>query len=263
MIKLSIKDLQYKHILKNINLEINKGDFVGIIGPNGSGKSTLLKNIYRVCTPDKGEIFLNNINLKKLSNKEIAKNMSVVAQENKPEFDFKVVDMVLIGRFAHKSLFENNNSNDIELAENCLEKVGMLDFKDRNFLNLSGGEKQRVLIARALAQESDFMILDEPTNHLDIGYQLQIMDIIKSQNLTVFSAIHDLNIACYYCDKIIIIKDGVILDFGKPEDILNENIVYELFGLNCQIERNKLTNKLNIIYIPNSFNNDLKSATVI
>ncbi|WP_461614242.1 ABC transporter ATP-binding protein [Clostridium sp. Marseille-QA1073] len=263
MIKLSVKDLQYKHILKNINLEINKGDFVGIIGPNGSGKSTLLKNIYRVFTPDKGEVFLNDINLKKLSNKEIAKNMSVVAQENRPEFDFKVIDMVLIGRFAHKSLFEDSNSNDIKLAENCLEKVGMLEFKDRNFLNLSGGEKQRVLIARALAQESDFMILDEPTNHLDIGYQLQIMDIIKAQNLTVFSAIHDLNIACYYCNKIIIMKNGIILDFGKPEDILNENIVYELFGLNCQIERNNLTNKLNIIYIPKSFNNNLKNATVI
>jgi len=89
------------------------------------------------------------------------------------------------------------------------------------------------------------------------------MDIIKAQNLTVFSAIHDLNIACYYCDKIIIMKNGIILDFGKPEDVLNENIIYELFGLNCQIERNKLTNKLNIIYIPKSFNNNLNSTTAI
>ena len=156
MAKLSVKNLQYKHILKNISLEIDKGDFVGIIGPNGSGKSTLLKNIYRVFTPDKGEVFLNDINLKKLSNKEIAKNMSVVAQENRPEFDFKVIDMVLIGRFAHKSLFEDNNSNDVKLAEDCLEKVGMLDFKDRNFLNLSGGEKTKSFNCKSISSRKRF-----------------------------------------------------------------------------------------------------------
>lgn len=253
MITLSVKDLNYKHILKNINLEISKGDFVGIIGPNGSGKSTLLKNIYRVLTPDNGDIFLNGTNVKSLPHKEIAKNMSVVAQENRPEFDFKVIDMVLIGRFAHKSLFQDNSLEDISLAENCLSEVGMLHYKDRSFTNLSGGEKQRVLIARALAQQSEFMILDEPTNHLDIGYQLQIMDIIKAQNLTVFSAIHDLNIASYYCDKLFIMKNGVILDFGKPEDVLNEKIIKELFNLESKIEKSPATNKLNITYIPNSF----------
>lgn len=256
MTKLHVKNLNYKHILKDINLEISKGDFVGIIGPNGSGKSTLLKNIYRVFTPDSGEVLLNNKNIKKLSHKDIAKDMSVVAQENRPEFDFNVLDMVLIGRFAHKGLFQDNTKSDISFAESCLEKVGMIKFKDRSFSNLSGGEKQRVLIARALAQQSDFMILDEPTNHLDIGYQLQIMDIIKAQNLTVFSAIHDLNIACYYCDKIFVMKDGVILDFGTPEDVLNEKIVKELFGLNCSIEKSSATNKLNITYIPNSFKNE-------
>lgn len=253
MIPLKVKDLNYKideiNILKNISFQLNEGEFVGIVGPNGCGKSTLLKNIYRVYTPYTGSIFLSEENIVKLTNKVIAKKMGVVSQENDLSFDFNVMDMVMMGRFSHKELFQGETKNDIEIVENCLNKVGMLKFKDRSFLSLSGGEKQRVLIARALAQEAKILILDEPTNHLDIGYQIQIMDIVKKQNLTIFSAIHDLNIAASYCDKIFLMHFGEIIDFGTPEEVLNKENIEKLFRVKVAIEKNKYTNKLNIIYI--------------
>ncbi len=253
--KLKVSELFYKiydnQILSNINLEIDKGDFVGLIGPNGCGKSTLLKNIYRVCKPYSGNIFIDGMNINKLSSKAVAKQMSVMIQENNIEFDVNVLDMVLLGRYAHKKLLESNYKNDLSIARQSLKEVGLSEYDDRSFFSLSGGEKQRVLIARALTQKAELIILDEPTNHLDIGYQFQIMDILKKQKITVFSSIHDLNIAAFYCDKIFIMDNGKIIDYGVPEKVITKDMVKRLFGVNANIEINPNTNKISITYIPN------------
>lgn len=256
MSNLNVKDLCYDidnlAILKDININVQEGEFVGLVGPNGCGKSTLLKNIYRVYKPCAGYISIDEEDLLKLSNKETAKKMAVVFQENNLNFDFKVIDMVLMGRYAHKSLLDKYNDDDFDLAEQALLKVGMDEFSQRNFLSLSGGEKQRVLIARALVQEAKLLILDEPTNHLDIGYQLQIMDIIKNQKITTFSAIHDINIAAFYCDKIITMYDGEVFSFGTPEQVINEEMLNKLFRVKADIKTNEITGKLTVTYIPNS-----------
>ncbi|MBW6411735.1 ABC transporter ATP-binding protein [Clostridium weizhouense] len=253
--KLKVEDLSYKicedEILSNINIEINKGDFVGLIGPNGCGKSTLLKNIYRVYKPYCGGIFIDDISINKLNNKDIAKRMSVMVQENNIEFDINVLDMVLLGRYSHKKLLENNSNEDFFIARQSLKEVGLSNYEDRSFLSLSGGEKQRVLIARALAQKAEFIILDEPTNHLDIGYQFQIMDILKKQEITVFSSIHDLNIACFYCDKLFVMDNGKIIDYGTPEQVITNDLIKKLFRVNANIRINSITNKISITYLPN------------
>ena len=253
MVKLKVKNLEFyiqgKKILNDISLDIPKGSFVGIIGPNGSGKSTLLKNIYRVYKPSKGEIIINNNSLSSLSSKECAKQISVLAQESGTNFDFTVKQIVEMGRYPHKKMLENYNATDKTIVECMINKLGLSSYSDRLFNSLSGGEKQRTLIARALTQESDFMILDEPTNHLDIGYQIQIMDIVKKLDITVLSAIHDMNIAAMYCDYLIVMKEGKILDFGPAKKILTSDMIKDVFGVSSYIETNPLTQKPAIYYI--------------
>ncbi len=254
---LKIDDLYFTieqvEIVKNVNLEVQHGEFVGLIGPNGSGKSTLLKNIYKVLKPCKGTIVINNKNLLEMSNKETARELAVVAQENDNGFDFSVEDIVIIGRHPYKGLFEANTQEDMLIVDRSLDRVGMLRFKSRSFLSLSGGEKQRVLIARALVQETEFLILDEPTNHLDIGYQISIMDLIKNITITTFAAIHDLNIAAIYCDKIIFMKDGRIIRCGPPEKIMTEENLFELFGIEVEISINQRSKKLQISPVPSRY----------
>ena len=231
--EISTKDLEVflegTRIIKGMSVEIKDKEFVGILGPNGSGKSTLLKCIYRVLHPKSGEVQLNGKAIQAYSVKESAREMAVVAQHNYYNFDFSVQDVVLMGRSPHKKAMERDNANDFGIVLESLEKVGMKEFRDRSFSTLSGGEQQRVILARALAQKTNCLVLDEPTNHLDIKYQLQLMDIVRSLNLTVVSAIHDLNIAAMYCDKIFVVKDGKIVAFGTPEEVLTKEFIKEVY----------------------------------
>lgn len=253
--KLEIKDLNFQydqgHELQHIYLDVQPKSFVGIIGPNGSGKSTLLKNIYRALKPQSGTILLNDEFLKTMSYKKSSQMMSVVGQENEVTFDFKVEDIVKMGRTPHKKLFELDNQYDQDIVMQSLTQVGLKDYSQKNYSELSGGEKQRVLLARALCQEAEFLILDEPTNHLDIYYQLQIFELVKSLDLTVLSAVHDLNIASQYCDYIYILKDGQVYDHGKPEDIMTSQMIYDVFHVNTDISIHPVTQKPHIIFLPN------------
>lgn len=236
-------------ILNNINLQVNNKEFVGIIGPNGSGKSTFLKCVYRVLKPSAGTICFNGRNIDELSFRESALQLATVAQHNFYSFDFSVLEVVLMGRSPHKKLLERDNQLDYELARQALDTVGLHEFAERNFATLSGGEQQRVILARALAQQTECLVLDEPTNHLDIKYQLQIMDIVKSLNFTVLAAIHDLNIAAMYCDKLVALKSGQVVACGKPQELLTQEFIKGLFGVNTQVQH--LANgKLNIVYLP-------------
>ena len=224
-----------KNILADIDLSIKNNGIVGIIGPNGSGKSTLLKCIYRVLKPKTGTIFIDGKNINDYQFKETAKKMAVVAQHNDTHFDFNVLEMVLIGRSPHKKFMERDSVEDIELAYKALEQVNMKDFADRSFSSLSGGEKQRIILARALVQNTDCLILDEPTNHLDIKHQLHFMSLAKDLKITVISAIHDLNIAAMYCDKIYALKEGQIIAAGSVNEVITEEVIKTLYDVEAKI----------------------------
>lgn len=252
--KLEIKNISYntgdRLLLDNITANIPKGELVGLIGPNGAGKSTLLKNIYRVLHPNSGAIYLDGDDISTLKSKEAAKRMSVLHQEGHFGFDMRVLDLVLLGRYAHGEAFSKVSKEDIEIARNSLKKVNMSEYEERGFLSLSGGEKQRILLAKVLAQQTPFVILDEPTNHLDVGYQYEIMNILKNEDCTVFSSIHDLNIAAMYCDHILAIDGGKIIKWGTPEEILTEDFISKIFKVGVQISNNPKSGKLQIYYYP-------------
>lgn len=227
--------LSGNHILKGISVDVEKKRFVGVLGPNGSGKTTLLKCVYRVLKPTSGIIKLDDVSLSDISMKQSAKMMAVVAQHSYYSFDFTVADVVLMGRSPHKKLMERDNEEDYRIVDEALETVNMLAFKDRSFSTLSGGEQQRIILARALAQKTQCLILDEPTNHLDIKYQLQILDIVKDLNITVVAAIHDLNVAAMYCDYLYILKDGEIVAEGEPKDVLTSELIKEVYEVEASI----------------------------
>ncbi len=235
-------------ILKDISLDIKVGEFVGVIGPNGSGKSTLLKNIYRVLRPTKGSIYLNSKDISQQTNKQVAKELAVVSQEFDYGFDFSVRQIVLMGRYPLKEFYELENKEDERIVDLALERVGLKSFKERSFLTLSGGEKQRVLIARAIAQETEFIIMDEPTNHLDVGYQMKVMDLIRSLNKTVLTAIHDLNMAIVYCDKIVVIDQGKIVATGKPSEVITEQMIQDIYDVPAHIEYNNFLERNMVIF---------------
>ena len=224
-----------KEILKGIDLHLSPKEFLGIIGPNGSGKSTFLKCVYRVQKPTEGKILFDGKALDELSYRQSALMLAVVAQHNYYNFDFSVLDVVLMGRSPHKKMMERDNEEDYRLAHEALDIVGLHGFEERNFSTLSGGEQQRVILARALTQGSECLVLDEPTNHLDITYQLQIMDLVSSRHLTVLAAIHDLNIAAMYCDRIAAMKHGELIAFGRPEEVLTEERIWELYHVKAEV----------------------------
>lgn len=227
--------LEKNNILKGINIEVDNKEVVGIIGPNGSGKSTFLKCIYRVLKPSDGAILLDKVDIKNMTVKESSKRLAVLSQHNNYNFDFTVKDIVLMGRSPHKRFMERDNKEDYAIVNDALKKVEMLEFKDRCFQSLSGGEQQRVILARALAQQPQCLILDEPTNHLDIKYQLQLMRIVKNLNIEVIAAIHDLNIAAMYCDKIYVLKDGEIIKYGNPKEVLTQKLIKEVYEVDAEV----------------------------
>lgn len=249
MIKIENLDFKIdeKEILKNIKLKIKKREFIGIIGENGCGKSTLLKNVYRNYIPQKNSVYLDDIELNDYSVKELSRKLSVLSQNQKINFDFSVKEIVEMGRYNRSSLFaSNSNEKDIDDA---LNQVGMLHLKQASFLTLSGGEMQRVLIARSIAQESEVLLLDEPTNHLDIRYQYQIMDLVKKLNKTVVAVIHDINIASRYCDYIFAMKDGEIKYEGTPENIITSEKINEIFGIEVEVIKHPKTQKPIVIFL--------------
>lgn len=259
--RLQVEGLSFSYgandAIHDVNLCVDKGEFIGLIGPNGSGKSTVLKNIYRGLTPDQGKITLDGENLLKMSYRKSALKMAVVGQENDVPFDFMVEEIVAMGRTPHKKIFDVDSAEDKRIVHHALEHLGMENMAKRNYLHLSGGEKQRVIIARAVAQESDFLILDEPTNHLDISYQMQIFDLIKRLNVTVLSAIHDLNMAALYCDRLYVLKKGSVVLQGTPEEVLTPENIYDVYGVRSSVEKHPITGKLSITYLPEQISKNM------
>lgn len=248
--KLSFSYSPGRPAIKDISLHVSSGEFVGLIGPNGSGKSTVLKTLYRSLKPDSGTALLDGENLFSISHKKLAQKLGVVGQENDLPFDFTVEEIVSMGRSPHKKLFDIDSKQDKKIVHHALEHVGMESMASRSFLQLSGGEKQRVIIARVIAQESDFLILDEPTNHLDISYQMQVFDFVKRLKVTVLAAIHDLNMAALYCDRLYVLKNSEIVLEGRPEEVLTSENIYRVYGVHCDTVIHPRTGKVSISFLP-------------
>lgn len=249
--KITIENLDFgydeQNVLRDISLKFPEGGFISIIGPNGSGKSTLLKSISAVLKPRRGNIFVNDAALSSMKKKDIAQLMSVVPQNTALEFDYKVVDVVLMGRYPYLGKFKGETEKDYAIAVRNMEYTNTLHLKDRSFNELSGGERQRVILAQALTQQPKILLLDEPISHLDLQHQIEILTLIKKlsmdQNLTVIAVLHDLNMASNYSDYIVMMKDGQIKGEGAPIETLTVENIKDIFNIDVQIEVSPLTNK--------------------
>ena len=230
-----LADLGGAQILHGVSLEAKPGTLVGLIGPNGSGKSTLLKCIYRVLKPTGGAVYLDGRPLGEYSVRDSAKRVAVLAQHNYYNFEFSVQDVVLMGRAPHKGAMERDNAQDYAIVADALRTVGMDGFETRSFSTLSGGEQQRVILARALAQQTPCLILDEPTNHLDIKYQLELMDIVSRLDKTVLCAVHDLNIASMYCERLYALKDGRVVVSGTPDEVITPEVIRDVYDMDARV----------------------------
>ncbi len=219
-----------RRIVTDIDISVPDRGFVGLLGPNGSGKSTILKAVYRVHRPAAGQILLDGIDLLSLRSKDAARRVAVVAQETIVEFDFTVFEMVMIGRTPHKNAFERDYDTDREIAAQAIARVGCEHLGARSFNTLSGGEKQRVLIARALTQGADHLILDEPTNSLDIRYQIEVMELVAELGVTVLAAMHDLSLAALFCDTVYLLSDGQIVAGGHPQSVITAETIRHAYG---------------------------------
>jgi iron complex transport system ATP-binding protein len=223
-------DLAGRRIVSGVDLAVEDGQLVGLLGPNGSGKSTLLKAIYRAHAPAAGRVLIDGVDLLAMPARQAARRVAVVAQEATVEFAFTVWEMVMIGRTPHKRSFARDNEQDRNIVADALERVGCADLARRSYNTLSGGEKQRTLIARALAQEADHLILDEPTNHLDIRYQLEVLELVAGLGVTVLAALHDLSLAALFCDQAYLIADGRIITGGSPAQVITAETVRHAYG---------------------------------
>ncbi len=242
-------ELGNNKILHGVSIDAKSGEFIGVIGPNGSGKSTLLKCIYRRLKPTTGVIYIDQKELSQFKLKESARRLAVVTQQNYYNFDFSVKEFVIMGRAPHKKQMERDNTEDFRIVDEALERVDMLSFKNRSFSTLSGGEQQRIILARALAQKTDCLVLDEPTNHLDIKYQLQLLEIVKNLGVTIVAVIHDLNIAAMFCDRIFALNNGRIIKSGAPKEVLSSKLIYELYEVETDVSENSFGD-LHITYHP-------------
>lgn len=219
-------------ILKAVSMEASKGEFIGLIGPNGSGKSTWLRALSGLLPYKKGSIQIDGKEIKKYSANQLARLVGYVPQDTTLEFDFRVRDIVLMGRHAYIPRFGFESAADYERAEEALHKTAISYLSERSVMSLSGGQRQMVFIAKALAQEPSILLLDEPISALDINRQLQVLELIRSlveEGMIAIAALHDLNLAARFCDKLILLKEGEVIASGKPEDVLTVETIEESY----------------------------------
>ncbi|MBN1786447.1 MAG: heme ABC transporter ATP-binding protein [Candidatus Methanofastidiosa archaeon] len=247
-LKFAYKD---KEVLKSIGFDTHRGEMVALLGPNGSGKTTLLKILAKILCPDCGIINIDNRGLEGITPKELAKEMAVIPQSFDTTFSFTAHDIVLMGRTPHLSRWGSEKERDFEVVRGAMEKTNTWQFKDKLFYNLSGGEKQRVIIARALAQEPHILLLDEPTSSLDINHQIEILATVRSlvdnENMMVIAAFHDLNMAAKYFDRILLLHNGEVYADGPPERVITEENIKEVFGVDVVVKNNPITDSLYVV----------------
>jgi iron complex transport system ATP-binding protein len=227
-------------VVDRVSLSIPRGAIVGLLGPNGSGKSTLIRLVSGIIHPRSGEIWIEGKPIAQYARRDLARRLAVVPQETHATFDFTVIDMVLMGRYAHLGPFELEGASDQRIARDALAATGTSALDTRSFSSLSGGEKQRVVIASALAQASDLLLLDEPTASLDLAYQFDIASLLRRLNAergtTMVVSTHDLNLAASVCDRLILLKQGRVLAQGPTQEILTGDRIRQLYGIDADVQ---------------------------
>ncbi|EGN63017.1 hemin transport system ATP-binding protein HmuV [Fusobacterium animalis 11_3_2] len=241
---INIKKLNYsygkKEVLKELSLDIDENKLTGIIGPNGCGKSTLAKNIIKYINGKFESFKIMDTDIRELSHKKIAQLISYIPQKSTIISNISVFDYVLLGRFPLlKNSWDNYSEKDYEIVENNINLLNIKELKDRNVETLSGGELQKALLARALAQEAKILLLDEPTSALDLNNAVEFMKILKNisikKEMSVIIIIHDLNLASLFCDSLIILKDGKFIEKGSPKEVINEKNIKSVYNLDCKV----------------------------
>ena len=222
-------------IVSDVTLTVEPGEFLALIGPNGSGKSTLLRTIYRALRPADGVVLLDDADVWKLPARTAARRRAVVTQHQSLSVDFTVREVVTMGRAPHKSLLDRDGSADRELVTDALERVSLSGAGERLFSTLSGGERQRALVARALAQQAPLIVLDEPTNHLDVRAQLDLLSLVRELGVTTLAALHDLDHAAGYADRVAVLEQGRLVAHGAPLDVITESLLRKVFGVRAHI----------------------------
>ncbi len=216
-------------ILNDISLRIQPGRFVGLLGPNGAGKSSLMRCIYRVYQPDAGRIMLHGRDLWSLSAREAAQTMAVILQEHNDHFGLTARDVVALGLIPHKRLFEWESRQDQKRVAEVMQSLDLSALAAMPFAQLSGGEKQRCMLARALVQQPRLLIMDEPTNHLDVHYQIELLRKVRALGLTVLASFHDLNLAAAFCDELVVLHEGRVAAQGRVDEVMTEDLIARIF----------------------------------
>ncbi len=226
-------------VLRDISINFQAGEFIGVIGPNGSGKSTLLKLIGGILPAPAGTVFLKDRELSRYKKKELAVAIAWIPQDKQMAFPFKVIDIVLMGRHPYLSPLSFEGEDDYRIAQEAMNQTQVLEFAERSFNEISGGEKQRVMIASAITQKPEVMLLDEPTSALDIKYQMEILNILKrlneEENKSLMLAMHDLHLASKFCKRLVLLKQGRVFCEGSPAEVLKKEILEEVYEVKVKI----------------------------
>ncbi|MEU9104082.1 ABC transporter ATP-binding protein [Streptomyces xanthophaeus] len=239
-----------RRLVRDVSLTARPGEVIGLVGPNGSGKSSLLRAVYRVLRPAAGSVRVDGADAWAMPVRRLARTLAAVVQEPGADFDLSVREVVAMGRTPHKRLLDGDTAEDAALIADALESVDAAGLAGRSFDQLSGGERQRVLIARALAQQPALLVLDEPTNHLDIRHQLDVLGILRRLPATVLVALHDLNLAASYCDRLYVLRDGEVTATGTPCEVLTPHLLAEVYGVTAEVAVHPRTGATQVTFLP-------------
>ncbi|MEX2703758.1 MAG: ABC transporter ATP-binding protein [Candidatus Freyrarchaeum guaymaensis] len=257
---IKIENLTYSYdsvkALDGLTFEVDSGEFVGLVGPNGSGKTTLLKCLSKLLAFREGRIELNGHDLKELSPLEGARIYAVVPSEFPADMNLTIADAVLLGRYPHFGGVWWENESDERIALDAMRRLNVLQFANRKLGELSSGEKQRVMIAKALTQEAKVLLIDEPVAYLDLGYQLEIMEMLRTladEGVTILAAMHQLNLAARYCDKLVVLKQGRVVACGKPEEIVTQRLIEDVYRVRAIVKK---ISEAGLVIIPLSTSNN-------
>lgn len=237
-------------LLDGVTLEAGPGETVGVVGPNGSGKTTLLRCVYGTLRPTGGRITLDGDDTAALSVKARARRVAAVPQDAGGGFGLTVRQVVAMGRSPHKRFWEGDTAQDAARVATALERTGAAELAGRPFDELSGGERQRVVVARALVQEPALLVLDEPTNHLDVRYQWELLALVRDLPATGLLALHDLNLAAYFCDRLYVLEAGRVVAHGTPEEVLTPALFAQVYGVRAEVGVHPETGAPTVVYLP-------------
>jgi ABC-type cobalamin/Fe3+-siderophores transport system ATPase subunit len=244
---------QARLVIDGVSLTVPRGAIVGLLGPNGSGKTTMLRLLSGTLAPTRGQVTLDGVAVGSVPRRDLARRIAVVPQETHSAFDFNALEIVLMGRYPHLGAFELEGADDLTIARDALAATGTSALQSRRFATLSGGEKQRVVIAGALAQASDVLLLDEPTASLDLGFQLDITALLarlnRERGVTMVVSTHDLNLAATLCSELVLLKDGRVIADGQTRAVLTRENVRSLYGVEAEVVEHAKAGHLTVVPI--------------